>query len=75
MKRELLSTAELAGALGVSRRWIYQQVAEHDLPAYRLGPRALRYDLNAVRAWLDQRRIGDWHPTRSCGNPISRVPI
>jgi excisionase family DNA binding protein len=55
----LLSVAELAEALGMSTRWIYEQVERHQLPAYKLG-RSLRFELAAVRAWLEARRIGDW---------------
>jgi excisionase family DNA binding protein len=57
--RRLLSASELAEALGVSRRWIYLQVEEHSLPAYRLG-RSLRFDPDAVYTWLESRRIGAW---------------
>jgi excisionase family DNA binding protein len=55
----LLTVDQLALALGVSRRWVYEQVEKHDLPAYKLG-RSLRFELAAVWAWLDRRRIGDW---------------
>jgi excisionase family DNA binding protein len=55
----LLSPAELALALGMSRRWVYEQVYRHGLPAYKLG-RSLAFELSAVRAWLAARRIGDW---------------
>jgi excisionase family DNA binding protein len=59
----------------VSPRWVYQQVEQHDLPAYRLGARALRFDAEAVAAWLEARRIGDWRAAESCARPISRVPL
>ncbi len=55
----LLSPAELALALGMSRRWVYEQVYRHGLPAYKLG-RSLAFELSAVRAWLAARRIGQW---------------
>jgi len=55
----LLSAEQLAQALGMTRRWVYVQVEENDLPAYRLG-RALAFELSAVRAWLEQRRVGAW---------------
>ena len=55
----LLSAEQLAAALGMSRRWVYEQVEQNGLPAYKLG-RALAFELGAVRAWLEQRRIGDW---------------
>jgi hypothetical protein len=46
-------------ALGKSRRWVYEQVYRHGLPAYKLG-RSLAFELSAVRAWLGARRIGLW---------------
>src|SRR5687768_3228648 len=55
----LLSPAELAVALGMSRRWVYEQVYRHGLPAYKLG-RSLAFEPSAVRAWLAVRRIGQW---------------
>jgi excisionase family DNA binding protein len=55
----LFDAAQLAQALGMTRRWVYAQVEEGGLPAYRLG-RALAFELSAVREWLAQRRIGDW---------------
>jgi excisionase family DNA binding protein len=55
----LLSPAELALALGMSRRWVYEQVYRHRLPAYKLG-RSLAFELSAVRDWLADRRIGEW---------------
>jgi excisionase family DNA binding protein len=55
----LLSAEELARALGMSRRWVYAQVEENGLPAYKLG-RSLAFELSAVRTWLEQRRIGTW---------------
>ena len=55
----LLDAAGLAKVLGKTRRWVYDQVEENDLPAYKLG-RSLAFEVSAVRAWLDRRRIGDW---------------
>lgn len=60
----LLNTDALAACLGVSRRWIYAQVEEHDLPAYKIG-KSLAFELSAVRAWLAARRVGAW--PESCG--------
>ncbi|MBL9138513.1 MAG: hypothetical protein JNK85_21775 [Verrucomicrobiales bacterium] len=57
----LMTKRALANFLGVSTRTIevYQQ---RGLPYYRLGPRRNRYDLGAVRAWLEHHcravRIG-----------------
>jgi excisionase family DNA binding protein len=55
----LISATQLAAYLGVSRRWVYLQVEQHELPAYQLG-RALRFDWSAVLRWLESRRIGAW---------------
>ena len=55
----LLSPAELALALGITRRWVYDQFERHGLPAYKLG-RSLAFELSSVRAWLAARRIGQW---------------
>ncbi len=55
----LLSAEQLADALGLTRRWVYDHVENDGLPAYKLG-RSLVFELAAVRAWLAQRRIGDW---------------
>jgi excisionase family DNA binding protein len=55
----LLDAQQLADALGMTRRWVYAQVEENGLPAYKLG-RSLAFELSAVRAWLAKRRVGDW---------------
>jgi excisionase family DNA binding protein len=75
-RRPLLTAAELAAHLRVTRRWVYDQVESHAMPAYRLGPRALRFDLGAVEAWLEHRKVGDWRThAKPCASPISRVPL
>ena len=64
----LLSAAQLAEMLGLSRRWIYTQVEEHQMPVYRpAGGRALLFELSAVEAWLDSFRRGDWS-AESCAD-------
>ena len=69
----LLSPAELALALGMSRRWVYEQVYRHGLPAYKLG-RSLAFELSAVRAWLAARRIGQW-PESSDTQALSKQEV
>jgi excisionase family DNA binding protein len=69
----LLSPAELAFALGMSRRWVYEQVYRHGLPAYKLG-RSLAFELSAVRAWLAARRIGQW-PESSNTQALSKQEV
>lgn len=71
-----LTAAELASHLRVTRRWVYEQVESHGMPAYRLGARALRFDLTAVQTWLEARKVGEWQTSaKSCVSPILRVPL
>jgi len=55
----LVGASELAEYLGMSRRWVYMQVENHDLPAYKLG-RSLAFDMCAVERWLTRKRVGQW---------------
>lgn len=71
----LLTARELAAVLRVTPRWVYNEVETHGLPAYRLGPRALRFESSAVVAWLETRRVGQWETPKSCVAPISRAPL
>lgn len=74
-REPLLSAARIADALGVSRRWVYAQVEEHQMPVYRpAGGRALLFELSAVEAWLDAYRTGDWS-AGSCADPGPAVGI
>ena len=49
----LLTKSEVAQFLGVTERTV-ENFCRRGLPFYRLGPRRNRYDLAAVRAWLDR---------------------
>jgi excisionase family DNA binding protein len=70
----LLDAQQLADALGMTRRWVYSQVDENGLPAYKLG-RSLAFEISAVRAWLAQRRVGDWsHEGPSEEEKLSATP-
>lgn len=74
--RPALDTArEIADWLRVTPRWVYQQVEQHDMPAYRLGARALRFDRAAVLDWLEATKVGNWLNVKSCAVPISHVPL
>lgn len=57
----LVTKRGVASFLGVSTRTV-EAYQRQGLPYYRLGPRRNRYDLSAVRAWLDRQcrtvRIG-----------------
>jgi excisionase family DNA binding protein len=72
LPERLLTPAELADVLGVTRKWLYAQVEEHGMPAYRFG-RKLAFELPAVRRWLETRRIGDW--AESCDGPSDDAGI
>lgn len=72
MTRRLLATAELAETLGMSTRWVYSQVEEHGLPAFKLG-RTLLFDPDAVGRWLDAHRVGNW--PEPCADPGSAAEI
>jgi excisionase family DNA binding protein len=54
---ELLTADELAARIHRSRRWIYRQADEREMPAIRVG-RAMYFDAAAVAAWIDKQRIG-----------------
>jgi excisionase family DNA binding protein len=57
--RELVDADELGRRLGKDRRAVYRLVEDHGLPAIRLG-RSLAFNLEAVDAWLAEKRVGDW---------------
>jgi excisionase family DNA binding protein len=50
---QLLTIAELAAWLHISRRQVYR-LMEQGLPYYRLGDR--RFDRDAVVRWLEERK-------------------
>jgi excisionase family DNA binding protein len=56
---ELLSAEQLGERLGKDKRWVYRQVADHGLPALKLG-RELCFQVVAVSAWLESHRVGEW---------------
>ncbi len=57
---EFVDADALAQLLGVpSRRWVYRAVAEHGMPAIRVG-RSVLFSTSAVCSWLESQRIGDW---------------
>lgn len=69
-REPLLSAAQLAALLGVQRRWIYEQVEQHQMPAYRPpAGRKLLFELSAVEAWLSRLRTGDWPVAEPCADP------
>ena len=53
--KEWLSVADLCELLGIGRTLAYQLVAEHAIPAVRIG-RAIRLRKADVEQWLEQNR-------------------
>ena len=51
----MLTIAQLADRLRVSRRTIHRWVANDGLPVHRFSARGLRYDPQEVAAWLRDR--------------------
>lgn len=56
MKREVLTAEELAQIFGVSRKTIYQNARQGNLPTIRLG-RRLFFPKRAVFQWLKTTRL------------------
>lgn len=55
---ELLTTAEVAKALGFTRWWVRRLYQRRLLAGVKLGPRALRFRNDDVLSWVEQRRRG-----------------
>jgi excisionase family DNA binding protein len=53
--KEWLTVADLCELLGISRTLAYQLVAEHTIPAVRIG-RAIRVRRADVEKWLGENR-------------------
>jgi excisionase family DNA binding protein len=53
----LLTVSGVAELLAVSERMVYYLVADQGLPAIRVGKQTLRFDSEAVRAWLAARAV------------------
>lgn len=54
----LLSIAEVAALLQVSRATIYRLTDDEGLPFVRIGDRTRRFRESEVEAWLDGRIVG-----------------
>ena len=53
---QILSVAELAGALGLAERTIWRMASRAELPPpIRLGARRLGWRRSSITAWLDDR--------------------
>jgi excisionase family DNA binding protein len=55
----LLTAAEVAELLSVSKSWVEERAREGDIPHVRLG-RYRRYQREEVLAWLSEQRAGRW---------------
>ena len=55
LPQRLLTASETAELLGCSVRWVYRQVAAHQLPALRVAG-SLRFDPTDLAAWLRSQR-------------------
>lgn len=53
--RLLLKPKEAATALAISERTLWQLTKDRAIPCLRVG-RAVRYDLSALQAWIEQHR-------------------
>lgn len=53
--RDLVTPEAVCDEYGISRRTLTNWVAQ-GMPAYRFGPRRLRFDEAAVRAWVIRSR-------------------
>lgn len=54
--RPLLNLVQMAERLGVSKHTLYRWVEEKQLPYLRIG-RQLRFEPDAIDAWLESRKI------------------
>lgn len=55
MAEPLLTVAELAERLHISRRGVYYLLQDRGLPCVRLGKKTLRFDPAAVDRWIQER--------------------
>ena len=53
---ELINADQAAAELGLSRYTVYKMAAQGTIPCYRAG-RALRFDLQEVRATMRQQSV------------------
>lgn len=56
--KKLLTADEVADSLSVDPATVYRWVEAGRLPAFRLGPGAIRFDPDAVEAWVVGQTVG-----------------
>jgi len=52
---ELFTTDEVAESLSVASRTIFEWRKNRGFPFVRLGPKLIRYDIDAVESWLESQ--------------------
>ncbi|MBA3808390.1 MAG: helix-turn-helix domain-containing protein [Solirubrobacterales bacterium] len=69
---DLLTPAEVATQLGVSRTWLYDAARTGRIPSIRIGGRdgPLRFVPEDLRQWIDDARA-EWTPGRPTRPPRS----
>jgi excisionase family DNA binding protein len=55
---ELLTVAEAADYLRMSRHWLYRRIAEGQFPHIRVG-RAVRFRAVDLDRWLSSQKVGE----------------
>ena len=50
----LIRAAQAAEQIGIETRTLYQWVAAGRVPVVRLSPRTIRFDPEALQAWIDE---------------------
>lgn len=53
----LMTVDEVATYLGMTPAAVRQMVYRRQLPFVRLGTRRLRFEVDAINAWLDDQRV------------------
>lgn len=56
----LVTWREAADLLGIKRRTFWRVCHELGIPRYQFNQRTIRFDLEQVKKWLADRRVGDW---------------
>jgi excisionase family DNA binding protein len=67
MGERLLTTREVADRLGIMPGTVLRWIETRGLPAIRLTSRAIRYEEDALDAWVEEHRDGGTHGEQ-CGN-------